>query len=483
MEQAFHRLGQQMLDQTEHLHEDWTLLREYGLTPELRAMAHVWQATQGEAHVVAAKGAPEAIADLCHLDAAAQRRVATVADAMAAKGLRVLGVARARFVGQQWPAAEHDFEFAFVGLLGLADPLRPGVRAAVAECYSAGIRVMMITGDYPVTARAIAGQAHIACDGAGQLLTGDALDRLDDAQLQAQIPQVTVCARITPEQKLRIVQALKRHGDIVAMTGDGVNDAPALKAAHVGVAMGGRGTDVAREAASMVLLDDNFASIVQAVRLGRRIYNNLHKSMSYILAVHVPVAGMALVPVLLGWPVLLFPLHIAFLELVVDPACSLVFEGEPAEADVMQRPPRDANALLFSGRAMLLALVQGIGVWLVVLAGYAWAVEQWPEPYARAFAFSSLVAGNLGLILSNRSRSCSLWASLRTPNRSLWLVVGFAMALLLLTLYLPALTGLFLFAPLGLAQLLAALALGLLSVVWFEAVKYVQRRREAARRL
>jgi Ca2+-transporting ATPase len=176
-------------------------------------------------------------------------------------------------------------------------------------------------------------------------------------------------------------------------------------------------------------------------------------------------------------------LHIAFLELVVDPACSLVFEGEPAEADVMQRPPRDANAPLFSGRAMLLALVQGIGVWLVVLAGYAWAVEQWPEPYARAFAFSSLVAGNLGLILSNRSRSCSLWASLRTPNRSLWLVVGLAMALLLLTLYLPALTGLFLFAPLGLAQLLAALALGLLSVVWFEAVKYVHRQREAARRL
>ena len=233
----------------------------------------------------------------------------------------------------------------------------------------------------------------------------------------------------------------------------------------------------------MVLLDDNFASIVQAVRLGRRIYNNLHKSMSYILAVHVPVAGMALVPVLLGWPVLLLPLHIAFLELVVDPACSLVFEGEPAEADVMQRPPRDANAPLFGGRAMLLALLQGLGVWLVVLAGYAWAVAHWPEPQARAFAFSSLVAGNVGLILANRSGSQSLWASLRTPNRTLWLVVCFAMALLLLTLYLPALTGLFLFAPLSLAQLLAALALGLLSVFWFEAVKYAQRRRDAGRRL
>ena len=482
MEQAFHRLGQHMLGQTEHLHDDWTMLREYGLTPELRAMAHVWKATQGQAHVVAAKGAPEAIADLCHLDAAELTRVSRAADAMAAMGLRVLGVARASFVGQAWPKAEHDFEFAFVGLLGLADPLRPGVQAAVAECHSAGIRVMMITGDYPVTACAIAAQAQIACDGAGQLLTGDELARLDDAQLLARIPSVTVCARIAPQQKLRIVQALKQQGDIVAMTGDGVNDAPALKAAHVGVAMGAKGTDVAREAASLVLLDDNFASIVQAVRLGRRIFNNLHKSMSYILAVHVPVAGMALVPALLGWPVLLLPLHIAFLELVIDPACSLVFEGEPAEADVMGRPPRDAEAPLFGGRAMLLAVLQGLGFWLVVLAAYAWAMGQWPAPQARAFAFTSLVAGNLGLILSSRSRSSALWASLRIPNRALWLVAGSTLALLALTLYWPALARLFLFAPLTLAQLLLALTLGLLSVAWFEAVKYSQRRSDVAQR-
>jgi len=482
MEQAFHRLGQQALGQTEHLHADWTLLREYGLTPELRAMAHVWKATQGQAHVVAAKGAPEAIADLCHLDAAELTRVSSAADAMAAKGLRVLGVARASFAGQAWPEAEHDFAFAFVGLLGLADPLRPGVQAAVAECHSAGIRVMMITGDYPVTARAIATQAQIACDGAGQLLTGDELARLDEAQLLARIPSVTVCARIAPEQKLRIVQALKHQGDIVAMTGDGVNDAPALKAAHVGVAMGARGTDVAREAASLVLLDDNFASIVQAVRLGRRIYSNLHKSMSYILAVHVPVAGMALVPALLGWPVLLYPLHIAFLELVIDPACSLVFEGEPAEADVMGQPPRDPEAPLWGGRAMLLALLQGLGFWLVVLAGYAWAMGQWSVPQARAFAFTALVAGNLGLILSSRSRGSALWASLRIPNRVLWLVAGSTLALLALALYWPALAGLFLFAPLTLTQLVLALSLGMLSVIWFEAIKYSQRRSDVAQR-
>lgn len=480
MEQAFHRLGQVTLGQTEHLHQDWTLLHEYGLTPELRAMAQVWQATQGEAHVVAAKGGPEAIADLCHLDAAMLARLTLAADAMAAQGLRVLGVARAQFVGQQWPAAEHDFEFTFVGLLGLADPLRAGVKAAVADCHSAGIRVMMITGDYPLTARAIAAQAQIVCDGATELLTGDELTRLDDAQLQARIPAVTVCARIAPEQKLRLVQALKRQGDIVAMTGDGVNDAPALKAAHVGVAMGGRGTDVAREAASIVVLDDNFASIVQGVRLGRRIYDNLYKAMSYILAVHVPIAGLALVPVLLGWPVLLLPMHIACLELVIDPACSLVFEGEPAEADLMQRPPRDPEAPLFGRQAMLLALVRGLGVLLVVLLGYGWAIGHLPEPQARAFGFTALVVGNLALILSNRSSSRSLWFTLRVPNRTLWLVTGFAATMLGLTLYVPPLAQLFQFAPLSSAALAGALALGLLGVFWFEVLKLSRRWHPAA---
>ena len=480
MEQAFHRLGQVTLGQTEHLHQDWTLLHEYGLTPELRAMAQVWQATQGEAHVVAAKGAPEALADLCHLDAAMLARLTLAAEAMAAQGLRVLGVARAQFVGQQWPAAEHDFEFTFVGLLGLADPLRAGVKAAVADCHSAGIRVMMITGDYPLTARAIAAQAQIVCDGATELLTGDELTRLDDAQLLARIPAVTVCARIAPEQKLRLVQALKRQGDIVAMTGDGVNDAPALKAAHVGVAMGGRGTDVAREAASIVVLDDNFASIVQGVRLGRRIYDNLYKAMSYILAVHVPIAGLALVPVLLGWPVLLLPMHIACLELVIDPACSLVFEGEPAEADLMQRPPRDPEAPLFGRQAMLLALVQGLGVLLVVLLGYGWAIGHLPEPQARAFGFTALVVGNLALILSNRSSSRSLWSTLRVPNRTLWLVTGFAATMLGLTLYVPPLAQLFQFAPLSSAALAGALALGLLGVFWFEVLKLSRRWHPAA---
>ncbi|NDP38349.1 MAG: cation-translocating P-type ATPase [Rhodoferax sp.] len=475
MEKAFHRLGQHFLKDTEHLHHDWTLMQEYGLTSELRAMSHVWKAVAGEVHVVAAKGAPEAIMDLCHLDGPAQARIAAAVNEMAASGLRVLGVAQARFAGEQWPAIEHDFEFEFVGLLGLADPLRGDVPAAVAECRTAAIRVVMITGDYPATASAIARAAQLDTGDAQAVLTGDAMTGMSDAELQQRMATVSVCARIAPEQKLRIVQALKANGEIVAMTGDGVNDAPALKAAHVGVAMGGRGTDVAREAASLVLLDDNFASIVRAVRLGRRIFDNLRKSMSYILAVHVPIAGMALLPVLLGWPTMLFPVHIAFLELVIDPACSMVFENEPTESGVMQRPPRKVNTPLFGGMTLLLALLQGLGALAFVMGATVWGASQLTEGAARAFAFATLVCTNLALIFSNRSRVGSLWASLWVPNRTLWIVTSAALALMALALYLPWLARLFVFEPLPLPYLTAALGLGLTSMLWFEAVKLGQR--------
>ncbi len=484
MEKAFHSLGQHFLKNTEHLHQDWTLVQTYGLTPELRAMSHVWRAHTGAAHVVAAKGAPEAIVDLCHLEPAMQQRIAQAVEAMAAQGLRVLGVARARFEGHDWPAIEHDFDFEFIGLLGLADPLRAEIKNSVAQAQAAGIRVVMITGDYPATAAAIAQQAGLLppatptalktpLSAPGWLLTGDELAQLTEAEVQTRLRTVTVCARIAPRQKLQIVQALKANGSVVAMTGDGVNDAPALKAAHVGVAMGGRGTDVAREAASVVLLDDNFASIVGAVRLGRRIFDNLRKSMSYILAVHVPIAGMALLPVLLGWPTVLFPLHIAFLELVIDPSCSMVFENEPEEADVMQRPPRDVHTPLFGGLTLGLALLQGLGALALVLAATAWGAGHLAEATTRAFAFAVLVCTNLALIFSNRSRVGSLWVSLWVPNRTLWLVVGAALGLLLLALYVPWLARLFAFEPLPLPYLAGALGLGGLGLAWFEGVKKI----------
>jgi len=298
-------------------------------------------------------------------------------------------------------------------------------------------------------------------------------------ELQSRLKTATVCARIAPEQKLRIVQALKADGEIVAMTGDGVNDAPALKAAHVGVAMGGRGTDVAREASSLVLLDDNFASIVRAVRLGRRIFDNLQKSMSYLLAVHVPIAGMALLPVLLGWPGMLFPLHIAFLELVVDPACSLAFENEPSEADVMQRPPRSTTAQLFGGATLMFALLQGLGALAAVAGAYWWGLVYLPEPQARAFAFCALVVANLALILSNRSKYGSLLQSLRRPNKTLWYIAAGTLALLALVIEAPVLSRLFRFDTPPPLVLLSVLGLGMIALLWFELVRWSRTRARA----
>lgn len=474
MEKAFHALGARFLAGTEHLHRDWQLVQTYALSPALRAMSHVWARADGGAHTVAAKGAPEAVMDLCHLSAAQRAGIAAQVDALAAQGLRVLAVAQGRFEGSDWPADEHGFDFSFLGLLGLADPVRAQVPAAVAECQRAGIRVIMITGDYPATAQAIGQAAGLS---ALDTLTGDEMAALSDAALRERMASVGLCARIAPEQKLRIVQALQARGEIVAMTGDGVNDAPALRAAHVGVAMGQRGTDVARESASLVLVNDDFAAIVRAIAAGRRIFDNLRKAMSYILAVHVPIAGMALLPVLLGWPALLFPVHLALLELLIDPACSLAFESEPAEGELMQRPPRDASAPLFAGSTLALAFLQGLGVLAVVLAAFSWAAPRLPEPEARAFAFATLVMGNLALIVSNRSAARSVWRTLHTPNPMLWAVVAATAALLLVALYLPWAVRLLHFAPLPPSELAAAAGLGLVSVLWFEGIKRVRRGR------
>ena len=281
----------------------------------------------------------------------------------------MLGVARAEYSGPPWPADPGEFRFVWQGIVAFADPLRANVPHAIAECQRAGIRVVMITGDYAETARAIGAAAGLPV---ATTVTGAEIAALDEPALRARVRATGIFARIAPEQKLAIVAALKANGEIVAMTGDGVNDAPALKAAHIGIAMGRRGTDVAREAASLVLLDDDFVSIVAAVRLGRRIYANLRRAMSYVLAVHVPIAGMALLPLLFGWPLMFSPAHIVFLELIINPTCSIVFEAEHSELDAMRRPPRDSRAPLFNAATIFACLVQGGVVLIVVALLYAW---------------------------------------------------------------------------------------------------------------
>ncbi|MEI8242396.1 MAG: cation-translocating P-type ATPase [bacterium] len=470
MEKAIHDVGRTALAETEHLHDNWELVREYPLSRELLALSHVWKSRAGDAYVIAAKGAPEAIADLCHFTPEQTRALAAQIDVLAADGLRVLGVARAHFNQQgELPGQQHDFPFAFIGLLGLADPVRPTVPEAIRECHAAGIRVVMITGDYPGTARNIARQI---CLPPGELLTGPELDALDDAALRQRISRVNVFARVVPEQKLRIVEALKANGEIVAMTGDGVNDAPALKAANIGIAMGARGTDVARESASLVLLDDDFASIVKAIRLGRRIFDNIRKAIAYIFAIHVPIAGMSLLPVLLGWPLVLLPVHILFLELIIDPACSTIFEAEKEEADIMQRPPRDPREPLFSARSVWSSVLQGLSVLAIVVGVFAsaWYLDR-GEPEARALAYTTLIVANLGLILTNRSHTRTILATLRTPNAAVWWVLGGATVFLTLVLTVPGLRSIFKFAPLHAPDIGICLIAGVLAIAGFEVAK------------
>jgi P-type Ca2+ transporter type 2C len=474
MEKALHALGARYLADTEHLHGDWELAHEYSLSPELMALSHVWRARGREEYVVAAKGSPEAIADLCHLDREQRDRLDAQVNALALRGMRVLGVARATYSGDEWPDAQHDFDFRFLGLVGLADPVRNSVSPALGECRTAGIRVVMITGDYPVTAGAIAREIGLE-PGSGSIMTGPELGQMDDASLRERARHCNIFARMTPEQKLRLVNALKANGEVVAMTGDGVNDAPALKAAHIGIAMGAHGTDVAREAAALVLLDDDFSSIVRAVRIGRAIFDNLRKAMSYILAVHIPIAGLSLIPLLLGWPPVFAPVHIVFLEMIINPACSIVFEAEPAERDVMHRPPRRPQQRLFGIHAVSLSLLQGAGLLLASLGVLGYALHTGAgEGEARAMAFLTLVTGNLGLILVNRSWQYRLPTSLRRHNAALWWVTGGAAAFLALALTTPFVRAIFHFAPISAAATVISLAAGIGSALWFEFLKPVR---------
>lgn len=470
MEKAFQQLGDDFLKTTGHVHRDWSLVQEYPLSKTLLAMSRVWKSPAGRDYIIAAKGAPEAILDLCHLDPSMRGQLFESIGNMAKNGLRVLGVAGARFMDTDLPGTQHDFDFQLLGLVGLADPVRPGVAEAVKECRDAGIRVIMITGDYPVTAQAIARQ--IGLGSADKVLTGPELERIADADLLERIRDVDIFSRVVPEQKLRLVNALKAAGEVVAMTGDGVNDAPALKAADIGIAMGGRGTDVAREAASLVLLDDAFSSIVKAVRLGRRIFDNIKKAMAYILAIHVPIAGMSLIPVLLQWPLVLMPVHVVFLELIIDPACSVVFEAEPEEANVMSRPPRSPKKPLFSRRTVALSFLQGAIVLGTVLAVYAVSGYLGQgEGEARALTFTTLIVANLGLILTNRSWSRTIRETMSSPNAALWWIVGGTLIFLAAVLYIPFLRELFGFSYLHFLDVSICFMAGIASIIWFEVLK------------
>ncbi|MBF0181034.1 MAG: cation-translocating P-type ATPase [Magnetococcales bacterium] len=455
--------------------EGLRMIREYPLTGGFMVTSQAWEREDGTERVVAAKGAPESVALLCRMSREERADLERQVERLAARGLRVLGVAQGSWEGEL-PQTQQELTCRFLGMIALEDPVRPAVPEAIVECHRAGIRVMMITGDNPVTARAIARQ--IGLTHPEEVITGPELAAMSQETLAERIATVDIFARMVPEQKLRIVQALKSHGRVVAMTGDGVNDAPALKAAHIGIAMGERGTDVAREAADLVLLDDDFTSIVRAVRLGRRIHDNIRKAIAYVLAVHVPIVGLAMTPIFFpALPLLLLPVHIVFLEMIIDPACSIIFEAEPEEPGIMDRSPRPSDERLFGPASIALSLLQG-GVVLGVLWTILWLGRAWDhtDDAVRAGVFTAMVVSNLFLILTNRSWQRSLPEIMRVPNPAVrWIGAGVAF-FLTLVLSVPLLSRLFHFDPMHAADLIACLAAGVLAILWFELLKVMRGR-------
>lgn len=451
----------------------FSLVKSYPLSKQLLSLAQVWQHPGQKNYLLAAKGSPEAIITLCRLNQSAKNRILKQVESMSNRGLRVLGVAAGTESSGRLPARQTSLRFKFQGLLGFVDPIRPSVPDSIREARAAGIRVVMITGDYPGTAQYVA--REIGLTATDHFLTGTDLDELNHLELREKIKNINIFARVVPEQKLLIVNALKANGEVVAMTGDGVNDAPALKSAHIGIAMGQRGTDVAREAAHLVLLDDNFSSIVAAVKMGRLIFDNLRHAMGYILAVHVPIAGMALLPLILDLPVVLMPAHIAFLELIIDPACSTVFESQPEESGIMTRPPRGLRTSIFRFRLVLINLLQGLGILLTTFVVYLHSLQlTGDELTARSFAFSVLVLANLMLIVVNLSWKKYFYQIIFSSSRVLYITIISALIFLLSILYIPFLFTLFRLSPLNFLDFIIIMPAAFLSLAWFEGLKFLK---------
>ena len=478
MEKAIQHFGHQWLAGTEHVHDGYESEFEYALSGDILAMTRVFASDEPDTHLLATKGAPEAVADLCHLGAAQRETIRRQVESMAERGLRVLGVARGRWRGPAlapdqsppWPQSQHDFDFEFLGLLALADPPRPEVPAALAQCRRAGVRVVMMTGDHPATARAIAQQVGLSAR--PEVLTGAELEALDDAALTARLRHVDLCARLTPAHKLRLVQLLRASGEVVAMTGDGVNDAPALKAADVGIAMGERGTDVAREAAALVLLDDSFARIVAAIRQGRRIDDNLRKAIRFTFAVHLPIIALALIPTLLQWPALLLPVHIVLLQLLIDPTCAVVLEAEPEAPGLMERAPRAVGDSPFALATLGYAVVQGLGIAVLLLWGHAWFNAQGASAaQSRGVVFITLVLSVMLLILAQRNVARPALWSVRSPTPWLWRITAAMLLMLAAVTGLPWLRGLMGLALPGTAGMVTVAALLALCLAWLELVR------------
>ncbi|MFA6239096.1 MAG: cation-translocating P-type ATPase [Bacteriovorax sp.] len=470
MEFAFNTAGLKYLNGTEHLHQDWSLEKEYPLSTQLLSIAHAWKPNSDGAYIIGAKGAPEAIIDLCHLCSEEEDKIKKQANEMAREGLRILGIAKSHLISEVLPSKQHDIQFTFLGLIAIADPIRSGIAESISECHSAGIRVMMLTGDHPVTATSIA--QKIGLLNPTRVVTGSEIEKLSDQELSELIRTINVFSRVMPAQKLRLVETLKLSGEIVAMTGDGVNDAPALKSSHVGIAMGGRGTDVAREASDIVLLNDDFSSIVEAIKTGRRIYTNIKNALVYIFAIHIPIAGLSVIPVLTRLPLILLPAHIAFLHLIIEPASSIAFEVEPESADVMKRKPRNPKENLFDKDIWIASFSRGFSLLIATVGVYIISLKRGQgELDARTLVITTLILSNTLLIYLSRGPDISFIKKLMSrPNRVVKLISAISLIMLIMALSIPQSREILRFSILHPIDIVICIAVALVSILLSELI-------------
>ena len=454
---------------------DYKMVHEYPLGGKPPMMTHIFENKSG-IRIIAAKGAPEALIAVSELEAFEKEKITMAVNSLASQGYRVLAVGQSDFTGSQFPDQQQKFKFKFIGMLAFYDPPKQHIEQVLKDFYQAGIAVKIITGDNAATTTAIARQ--IGFKGYEKSISGDELMKMPEKELQRTVMQMNIFSRMFPDAKLKIINALKSNNEIVAMTGDGVNDGPALKAAHIGIAMGKRGTEIARQAASLILLEDDLAKMVTAIAMGRRIYTNLKKAIQYIISIHIPIILTVFIPLALGWiyPNIFSPIHIIFLELVMGPTCSIIYENEPIEQNTMLQKPRPFSNTFFSGKELTTSILQGLMITAGTLFIYQYAVQHgYGELLTRSMVFTCLIAANVLLTLVNRSFYYSLLTTIKYKNNLVFLIIMITILISGAILYIKPLTVFFGFQSLSLIQLSLSIGIGFLSVIWYEFVKWKKR--------
>lgn len=473
MEKALHRAySKQMLLDERRL---FNMVHEYPLGGKPPMMTHVFENKQGK-RIIAAKGAPEAFLEISRLTEKEKKVINTAIETLATQGYRLLGVAEANFEGNDFPNNQEAFPFQFKGIVAFYDPPKNNIQSVFEDFYTAGLEVKIITGDNAATTTAIAKQ--VGFKGYEKVLSGNEVMTLPEADLANRISTTQVFTRMFPEAKLKVIQALKGQDEIVAMIGDGVNDGPALKAAHIGIAMGKKGTEIAKQAASLILLEDDFSKLIDAIAMGRKIYANLKKAIQYIISIHIPIILVVFIPLALGWiyPNIFSPIHVIFLELIMGPTCSIIYESEPMEKNTMAQKPRVFKRTFFSGKELLTSIIQGLMITAGILFVYQYAVgEGLTESYTRTLVFTTLISANVFLTLVNRSFKYSIFTTLRYKNKLMGLIIGISVLLLATIIYIDPIANFFEFSSLNVSQLTFSIGIGFISVVWYELVKWRKR--------